>query len=74
MTKKTYKREVAVLNLILFWTVVFLIKDAALVTSLIYPVFLFAAVAFGLDWYAPNGGMFQRTSRTPDGRGSEHSS
>ena len=72
--KKTYKREVAFL---LFVWLVYLVetKEPELVQILTFPIFTFGALAFGLQWYAPNGSLLKPQSyRTPDRRGSERSS
>lgn len=65
---KTYKRELAVALLI--WLVyVVEVKEPTIVEILVWPVFSFAAAAFGFDQYA----KLQR-DKTPDRRGSERSS
>ena len=72
--KKTYKREVAFL---LFVWLVYLVetKEPELVNILAFPIFTFGALAFGLQWYAPNGSLLRGESyRTSDWRGSERSS
>jgi len=76
--KKTYKREVA---LLLFIWLVYLVetKEPELVQILAFPVFTFGALAFGLQWYSPNGGLLkpQSTGSTNRGRpqrSSEHTS
>ena len=67
MTKqtKTYKREVAVA--LLLWLVYLVeFKDAALVEILVWPVFSFAAAAFGFDQYSKL--QQSKPSRVPDRR------
>lgn len=64
--KKSYKREVAFL---LFVWLVYLVetKEPELVQILTFPIFTFGALAFGLQWYAPNGGLLKPQSyRTSD--------
>ena len=66
---KTYKRELAVALLV--WLVyVVEVKDANIVEILVWPVFSFAAAAFGFDAY----GKLQRSLKSPDRWRSEHSS
>ena len=51
MNSKTYKREVAIA--LLLWLVYLVeVKDTALVEVLVWPVFSFAAAAFGFDQYS----------------------
>lgn len=64
---KTYKRELAVALLIWFAYLVET-KDENLIEILVWPVFTYSALAFGLNWYAPNGGM-QQGSAKPSDRG-----
>lgn len=70
--KKSYKREVAVL---LFIWLVYLVetKEPELVKILTFPIFTFGALSFGLQWYAPNGGLL-KSSRPTNRRGSQYSS
>jgi hypothetical protein len=49
MKTKTYKRELAVAMLGLFYIAVFT-QDVEMIETLIWPTFSFAALAFGLDW------------------------
>ena len=78
---KTYKREVAV-ALLIWLAYVVEMKDANVVEVIIWPVFTFAALAFGIDWWgksgslmqqppneAPNGGRPQRSSKHPSSEG-----
>lgn len=71
--KKSYKREVAFL---LFVWLVYLVetKEPELVQILTFPIFTFGALAFGLQWYAPNGGVLRQSSQSADGRWSQRSS
>lgn len=74
--KKTYKREIAVA---LFLWLGYLVetKPPEVLEVVAFPIFTFGALAFGLSWYSPNGGLL-RSSRPPDGgwteRGSQHPS
>ena len=70
--KKTYKREVAFL---LFVWLVYLVetKEPELVQILAFPIFTFGALAFGLQWYSPNGGLLRKSSQFADGRWSQRS-
>lgn len=69
---KTYKRELAVI-LLLWLMYVVEVKDAIIVEILVWPVFSFAAAAFGFDQYAK---LQQRPTKSSDGgraeRGSEY--
>ena len=66
---KTFKREVAVALLI--WLIYIVeVKDTALVEVLVWPVFSFAAAAFGFDQYSK---LQQSTKPSHRGR-SERSS
>lgn len=49
-SRKTFKREVALGLLVLFCYVVTQ-GDVEMVKVLVWPVFSFAGLAFGLDWY-----------------------
>lgn len=71
--KKTWKREVAFL---LFVWLVYLVetKEPELVQILTFPIFTFGALAFGLQWYAPNGSVLRQSAQLADGRGSQRSS
>jgi hypothetical protein len=78
---KTYKRELAIAVRVWFMYVVE-VKDVNIVELLVWPVFTFAALAFGLDWFGKssdrlqgtveslNGGRTQRSSERPDGEDS----
>jgi len=51
MADKTFKREVAIVLMLAFSYVVYT-DDIEMVKVLVWPVFTFAAAAFGLDSYA----------------------
>lgn len=83
MSRKTYKREVAV-ALLIWLAYVVEVKDATIVETIIWPVFTFVALAFGVDWWgksgssvwqspneASDGGRPKRSSQHPSGEGSE---
>ena len=72
-SKKTYKRELAFL---LFVWLVYLVetKEPELVKILAFPIFTFGALSYGLQWYAPNGGLLRQSSQSFDGRWSQRSS
>lgn len=78
-TKKTFKREVALL-LFIFLAYVVETKDVEIVEALVWPTFTFAALAYGMDWFgksgsnSPLGGMWRGSSQSPNRRGSERSS
>ena len=61
---KTYKRELAV-ALLLWLVYVVEVKDANLVEILVWPIFSFAAAAFGFDQFA----KLQQGSTKPSDRG-----
>ena len=67
---KTYKRELAVILLVWLMYVVE-VKDATIVEILVWPVFSFAAAAFGFDQYAK---LQQGSSKSSNRRGTERSS
>ena len=63
---KTYKREVAIA--LLLWLVYIVeVKDANIIEILVWPIFSFAAAAFGFDAY----GKLQQSKppKPSDGRG-----
>ena len=72
---KTYKRELAV-ALLVWLAYVVEVKDATLVEVLVWPVFSFAAAAFGFDQYSklqqsrgtgtPDRGRHERSSQYSD--------
>jgi hypothetical protein len=70
---KTYKRELAAILLVWF-TYVVEVKDVNLIEILVWPVFTFVALSFGLDWWgkssigvqapeSPNRGRSERSSQ-----------
>lgn len=61
--KKTYKREVATALLGFFCFVVWG-GNVVMVETIMWPIFTFASVAFGLDVYT---GLQQLTARKPSG-------
>ena len=67
---KTYKRELAVI-LLLWLMYVVEVKDAIIVEILVWPVFSFAAAAFGFDQYTK---LQQRSTKSPDGGRTQRSS
>ena len=70
---KTYKREVA---LVLFLWLGYIVetKDVKTIEILVWPIFTFSALAFGMDWFGKSGGLRGQSSEPTDGRGSERSS
>ena len=63
-TKKTFKRELAVLLLV--WLVYIVeTKDVATIQTLTWPIFSYVAAAFGFDAY----GKLQQQPSQPAGRG-----
>lgn len=73
MKPKTYKREVAIL---LFVWLAYLVetKDVNIIEILVWPVFTFSALAFGMDWFGKSGGVRGQPSQSIDGRWAERSS
>ncbi len=71
-TGKSYKRELAV-ALFLWLGYIVETKEPEVVTILAFPIFTFGALAFGLQWYSPNGGLLKPSGVTDRGR-SERSS
>ena len=73
---KTYKRELAA-GLLLWFMYIVEVKDVSVVQVLVWPVFTFAALSFGLDWFGKSGGGLQGTTQPTDWgrseRGSEYS-
>lgn len=75
---KTYKRELAAILLVWFAYVVE-VKEVSLVEVLVWPVFTFVALSFGLDWWgksatgvqtpeSPNRGRSERSSQRASGK------
>lgn len=86
MKEKTWKRELAVV-LLLWLMYVVETKDASTIEILVWPVFTFAALAFGMDWFgkSSNGvwgessissdrGRAKRGSSSSDGQGEQSGS
>lgn len=73
MKPKTYKREIAIL---LFVWLIYLVetKDVNVVEILVWPIFTFSALAFGMDWFGKSGGMRGQSPEPTNGWGSERSS
>ena len=67
---KTYKRELAV-ALLLWLVYVVEVKDVTIIEVLVWPIFSFAAAAFGFDAY---GKLQQNSSQSSDRRRAERSS
>jgi hypothetical protein len=67
MKGKTFKRELAVV-LLLWLMYVVETKDASTIEILVWPVFTFAALAFGMDWFGKSGsnGLRDDTSISSD--------
>ena len=71
---KTYKRELAVV-LLLWFAYIVEAKEVGLIEILVWPVFTYSALAFGLDWFNKSGGMQQaKPFESPHRRGSKRSS
>jgi hypothetical protein len=64
---KTYKRELAAILLVWFAYVVE-VKEVSLVEVLVWPVFTFVALSFGLDWWGKNES--KSLSSLPEGKSS----
>ena len=72
--KKTWKREVAVLNLLALWYFGGHLGQIELAEVLAFPVFIFALGAFGMDWHGKtnssinlgsgSNGMFRSSRKT----------
>ena len=64
---KTWKREMA---LVLFIWLAYVVetKDVELTEILVWPIFTFAGLAFGLEYYGKSGGLQQSVTRAT-GRG-----
>ena len=62
---KTYKRELAVI--LLLWLVyVVEVKGPEIVEILVWPVFTFAALSFGLDWFGKSPSGMPQSTQSPD--------
>ncbi len=67
---KTYKRELSIALLV--WLIYLTeTKDVELVKVLAYPIFTFAALSYGLDWF---GKLQQPSTKIPYRWGSQRSS
>lgn len=66
-SKKTYKREVAVMLLVFFCFVVYM-GNIGMVQVIVWPIFAFAMASFGLDGYAKqikdSSGSYNTTNTT----------
>jgi hypothetical protein len=73
MKDKTYKREFA---FFLFMWLVYLVetKEPEVVKILTFPIFTFGALAFGMSWYAPNGGLLRQSPQSSYGGRAERGS
>jgi hypothetical protein len=73
MKPKTYKREVAI---VLFVWLAYIVetKDVNTIEILVWPIFTFSALAFGMDWFGKSGGVRGKSPELADRRGTEHSS
>ena len=63
--KKTYKRETA-LALLVWFVYVVETKDAEIIELLVWPIFTFLSLAYGMQWYSPNGGLFKSSDELAD--------
>jgi hypothetical protein len=70
---KTYKREVA---LVLFLWLGYIVetKDVNTIEILVWPIFTFSALAFGMDWFGKSVGVRDQSSEPANGRGTKSSS
>ena len=50
-SKKTLKRELAVILFVPLFYLAMVDKDVEMVKAFVWPTFSFAALAFGLDWH-----------------------
>lgn len=66
--QKTYKRETA-WALVLWLVYIVETKNAETIELLVWPVFTFLALAYGMQWAAPNGSVFNKPIESTDGRG-----
>lgn len=67
-TGKTYKRELAIVLLIWFAYLVET-KDIELINVLVWPIFTYSALSFGLDWFGKSNGMQRYASSQASYRG-----
>ena len=71
--EKTYKRELA-LALLLWLGYLVETKEPELVKILVFPIFTFSALAFGMSWYCPNGGLLRQSPQSSYGGRAERGS
>lgn len=71
-SNKTWKRELAI-GLFLWLVYLAETKDVQVIELVVWPVFTFGALAFGLEWFGKSGGMQQSITFTSR-RGSKDSS
>lgn len=60
MKPKTYKRELAIVLLLWFGYIVET-KDAETIQMLVWPIFTYMSLAFGVDWWGKSGGVRQNS-------------
>lgn len=70
---KTYKRELAV-GLLVWLIYIVETKDASIIEVLVWPIFTFAALAFGMDWFGKSDSLQRQSPQSFNRRGSERSS
>lgn len=70
---KTYKRELAV-GLLVWLIYIVETKGASTIEVLVWPIFTFAALAFGMDWFGKSDSLQRNSSQPSDRRGTERSS
>ena len=68
-TKKTYKREVA-FALFIWLGYLMETKDVQLIELVVWPIFTFSALAFGLEWWGKSAGGVQQSVTFTSKRGS----
>lgn len=68
MIKKTWKREIS-LALLVWLGYIVETKGVEIIQVLVWPIFSFSALSFGLDWYAKSNGVQQTPSEPIDGWG-----
>ncbi len=69
---KTWKRELAVV-LLLWFAYLVETKDEHLIEILVWPVFTYSAISFGLQWVSPNGRVLQPRGTEVSHRGRSES-
>ena len=65
---KTYKRELAIV-LLVWLAYVVEVKETSLVEILVWPVFTFTALSFGLDWFGKSPSGVQQSTHEVIDRG-----